>query len=94
MFFFPIRAVRTPPGTLKIANATKAKAGRRPAMKPDSEYCFWMVLARGPIASTKPIAKKTRKIGSVRRLIESLPSRETGAARKPAARGVVGPGGG
>ena len=42
-------------------------------MKPLSEYCFWIVPASGPIASTKPIEKKQRKIGSVRSFIESLP---------------------
>ena len=89
MFFFPIRAAKTPPGTLKIANATNANAGSRPAMKPESEYCFWMVLASGPIASTKPIAKNTRKIGSVRTLIVSLPSKGNGRGANATARGVV-----
>ena len=55
-------------------------------MKPDSEYCFWMVLASGPMASTKPIAKKARKIGSVRTLIVWLSS-----CARPAAGGAPAP---
>ena len=43
-------------------------------MNPLSEYCFWIVPASGPIASTKPMAKKQRKIGSVRSFIVSLPA--------------------
>ena len=72
-FFLPIRAARSPPGTLKTANAMKTKNGIMVAMTLLIWNCVRTASDKGPMASAIPMAMNARKIGMVLKLIACSP---------------------